>query len=114
MRFMQRLKLKLSKWLGVPTLLTEVITLRREVATLRRQVGDATLLAVDVGFKDPTVAIIVSRLNGGAVRMIPLDIKNVLELRDLVAELKRRYAPGRMEFDAPPGMAALTLRDFLG
>lgn len=77
----------------------------RQVA--RKWLGlDESFMGVDLGFRDQSCIVIISRLKDGQVRIIDARFDSVLEIEHLVRELQYRYGiPDRNVFrDYPPGI----------
>lgn len=65
----QKLKNRVRRWLGLSDM----------------------FMGVDVGIKDESCIVIVSRLKGGQVRIIDCRLGNYVEIQRLVKELQARY-----------------------
>jgi len=59
---------------------------------IRRFLGlGPIIMGVDVGFKDESCIVIASRLKNGAVRIIDVRFKSIMEIERLVRELQEKY-----------------------
>ena len=85
-KFIMRLRWKIRKWLGLGEIFIGV-----DMAVSRR---------------DQSCVVVISRLNGGSVRIIDCQFENVHEMNRLVRELQQRYGVSSKEtfVDMPPGM----------
>ncbi len=52
--------------------------------------GDA-FMGVDIGFRDQSAIVVVSRLNDGTVKIIDCKFGSIVEIERLAAELQGRY-----------------------
>ncbi len=74
---------------------------------VRRWLGlGEAFIGVDVGVRDQSCVVVVSRLNNGAVRIIDCRFESVREIESLVRSLQQRYGiSSRDTFaDVPMGM----------
>lgn len=93
-RFKNWLKAKLRHWL-------EIDELAREVTKLNQVMADLVNIGVDVHFKEPHMILIYSRLNGGQIREVRADFKDMRELMEFVREMKARFNTRSEIWDAP-------------
>lgn len=98
---MDWIRRKLRQWLGV-----EKNT--QDIKCLSELYGNLVNIGVDVHFKEPHMILIYSRLNGGQLRHIEADFKDLRQLDELVRELKARYRTDRETWDPPQGGMKLT------
>lgn len=91
---MKWLKNKIQSWLGI----TENF---REIKQLSELYADLTSIGIDVNFKEPHMILIFSKLNGGQIRHIECHFDNLMQLNKLAKELKQRYKPKHIYWDAP-------------
>ena len=96
-RFKNWLKAKLRHWL-------EIDELTRGVTKLNQVTADLVNIGVDVHFKEPHMILIYSRLNGGQIREVRADFKNLKDLDRFVKELKSRFNTRSEIWDAPPSV----------
>lgn len=94
---MNWIKRKLRQWLGVEKN-------AQDIKCLNGLYGNLVNIGVDVHFKEPHMILIYSRLNGGQLRHVEADFKNLRDLDDFVRELKARYRTDRETWDTPRGM----------
>ena len=74
---------------------------------VRRWLGlGESFIGVDMGYRDQSCVVVVSRLNNGAVRIIDCRFESVREMENLVRVLQQRYGiPNKSTFvDMPHGM----------
>lgn len=72
---------------------------------IRRWLGlGETFIGVDLGMRDQSAIVIVSRLNGGSVRIIDAYFDNQMDMERLVKELQQRYGVNARDVfrDYPP------------
>lgn len=93
------LKRKLREWLGVDQ---DVLTLKTHIDNLYELNKDLVSIDVDVHFKNPHMILIYTRLNGGQLRHVEADFKDIKELTNFVRDLKRRFHTTRGIYDSPP------------
>ena len=100
------IKHKICRWLGVSSL-------EDRVTKLEQIVGDGTTAAIDAPYRsqENTQIIIASRLGGGYVRILDIQLRDITELRDIVRSLHSRYAAQHYFVDGPPVVREY-LRDF--
>ena len=86
---MRWIKKKLQDWLGI----TEIIE------------GPVVGMGVDVSctMREPHMIMVFTKLNGGSVRFIPVNVGSSRELEDMVKSLKVQYGIREVHYDAPPG-----------
>ena len=96
-RLINRLSLKLRAWLGIERN-TEIIYKHDKL------LDDLVHIGVDVHFKEPHMILVFSKLNGGQIRHIKADFKDLRELRLFVQEMKERYKTKHTTWDLPPAM----------
>lgn len=99
---MKWLKNKLTNWLGIDALDSQVHDLESRVDVLEQQLKDATATALDVHFKSNTIVIVASKLKGGQVRIIDADFHDYVHMQDWV-----KWAIPKATFeiqDTPPGI----------
>lgn len=89
------LRNKLRQWLGIERN-SEVIYKQDKL------LNDLVHIGVDVHFKKPHMILIFSKLNGGQIRHIDADFKDIHELRQFVQEMKERYKTTHTTWDLPP------------
>lgn len=94
---MEWLKRRLRKWLGVDKLATENMLLTQTIENLVN-------IGVDVHFKSPHMILIYSKLNGGQLRHIDADFKDIRDLQRFVGDLKARFRTNIDTWDTPPQM----------
>jgi hypothetical protein len=94
------IKNKLRKWLGVESQESHI----RRLEVLTR---DLVSIGVDVHFKEPHMILIYSRLNGGQIREIRADFRDIRELQQFVEELRNRFNTRTVTYDRPRGMEHL-------
>lgn len=106
---MKWLKEKLRKWLGVQYNQDQIIYLRGKYNILENRTSDIFEMGIDVHFKSPHMILIFSRVNGGQIRHIDIDIKDFRELQKITEELKYRYGLREKEpfWDTPPQLSNL-------
>lgn len=95
---MDWLKRKLRKWLGLDK---DVQLLKTDLKNLEDTMKDLVNIGVDVHFKEPHMILIYSRLNGGQLRHIDADFKNLKDLDLFVCELRGRFNTSRETWDVP-------------
>lgn len=81
----QRLINMLSNWLGL-------VEMRRDIDRVRKDVNAASAIGVDVSFYDTTQIIIVSKVQGGQVRIIPVSLNNLKQIEECVKSIENRYS----------------------
>lgn len=94
---MNWIKNKLRKWLGVESQESHI----RRLEVLTR---DLVSIGVDIHFKEPHMILIYSRLNGGQIREIRADFRDMRELQQFVEGLKVRFNTSSVTVDRPMGM----------
>lgn len=85
---------KLRKWLGVEQNETDI-------ETLNRLYSDLVSIGIDIHFKNPHMILIFSKINGGQIRHIDADFKDLRELNDFARWLKEKYQTREICWDAP-------------
>lgn len=107
----RKLLRKIKTWLGITKLEKEIEQLHRDQDALERKLRsldkwtkDVTGMGIDVHFKEPHMILIFTRMGGGQIRHIPVDLQNMRDLNDLVKELKYRYRVVKPFWDCPPHM----------
>ena len=88
-KFILKLKRAIRKWLGL---------------------GES-FIGVDMGYRDQSCIVVVSRLNNGQVRIIDSRFESIAEMERLIRDLQQRYGISERETfrDYPAGMKR---RDF--
>lgn len=91
------LKNKIRKWLGI-------LGIEQEIRDNTRMIKDLVEIGVDVNFREQSTVIILSKLKGGQVRLIPSYFKDMNEMEQLVKGLKASYNTTKDAiFDMPFG-----------
>lgn len=90
------LKNKIRKWLGIDEN-------ESEIKRLEKLYSDLVSIGIDVHFREPHMILIYSKLNGGQLRHIPVDIGNIPQLEKIVRELKEMYGTTVETWDYPKG-----------
>lgn len=100
------LRRKLRKWLGITNIEAKVIDNRAflgsRIVNLEHLCSDLVNIGVDVHFKSPHMILIYSKLNGGQLRHIDVNFRDLKELRDCVEELQYKYNTRDAIYDMPP------------
>lgn len=99
---MKWIKRKLRKWLGVESNTEDIESSRIGIAVLDTLYADLTNIGIDVHFKSPSMILIFSQINGGQIRHIEADFKDLRELNRVAHDLKQQYRPRNIFYDAPP------------
>jgi hypothetical protein len=104
---MNWLRDKLRKWLGIARNLEliryneqAIRTNEKEIAYNQVVTKNLASIGVDVHFKEPHMILIYSKLNGGQLRHISAEFKDLQELNQFVKELKFRYNTDKVTLDA--------------
>lgn len=95
---MEWLKRKLRKWIGLDG---DVESLKANMKSLENTMQDLVSIGVDVHFKEPHMILIYSRLNGGQLRHIDADFKDIRDLDEFVRALRDRFKTSRETWDVP-------------
>ena len=85
-------------------------TLDHRINRLEELYKDLVSIGVDIHFKEPTMILIYSELNGGYIKHIPVKFESMVELHKFIQELKYRFNTDRVFVDPPAGFRG---RDFL-
>ena len=93
---MEWMRNKLRKWLGIQQNETNIANLDHRLCGL-------TTMGVDVHFKSPHMILIFSKINGGQIRHVDADFKDLRELNDFTKQLKEKYRPKDIFYDVPHG-----------
>jgi hypothetical protein len=101
---MKWLRRKILKWLKV-----DLDHLESRYQRLDSLYKDLVNIGVDVHFKSPHMILIYSSLNGGQIKEVQADFKNLKELRSFVQELKFRFNTRVDCWDKPPGYSSWIL-----
>ena len=106
---MKWLKNKITKWLGIEEDRIniscnrgDIIELRKEMRFMKDVYSNLVNIGVDVHFREPSMILVYSKLNGGQLRHIPAKFENLKELNDFVQLVKAEYNAKDVIFDAPP------------
>jgi len=94
------LKRWLQRWLGMDKLAAEN-------ARLLALYKDLVSIGIDVHFKEPAMILVYSRLNGGQIKEIRADFKNLKELDRFVKQLKHQFNTTNTTWDTWPGAKEL-------
>ncbi len=94
---------RLRNWLGIELLKYEVGLQLSEIKELKKLYSNLVSIGVDVHFKEPHMILIYSKLNGGQLRHIEADFKDLRELQHLVNVLKDKYRAREATYDTPFG-----------
>lgn len=86
-KLIMKLKRGIRKWLGL---------------------GES-FIGVDMGYRDQSCIVVVSRLNNGQVRIIDCRFESMVEMEHLVHDIQQRYGISERETfrDYPAGMKKL-------
>lgn len=97
---------KWRQWSGLAEEKDQRRALQTRVIQLERLYSDLVSIGVDVHFKEPHMILIYSKINGGQLRHIEADFKDLCELNEFTRHLRERYnASSRAEtWDLPPNM----------
>lgn len=76
--------------------------LSKQMNVTDQRTKDLVSIGVDVHFKEPHMILIYSKLNGGQLRHISVDLKDIRELRDLIANIEYTYGTNKTTWDTPP------------
>lgn len=80
---------KLRHWLGINSQSIDIAGLSNDVSRIEKISRDATITAADVHMKHETFIIVASRLNGGYVKIIPMDFDGINNLRGWIKTCTR-------------------------
>lgn len=101
----------IQHWLDISDMQISIQHLNRrsneavdDINKLDRRTTDLVSIGVDVHFKEPHMILIYSRLNGGQIREISADFRDMRELQQFVEELKNRFNTRMVTVDRPMGM----------
>lgn len=104
---MSWLKRKIREWLGVEDQVERLFasdrSLNKQLQWLGELTHDLVSIGVDVHFKEPHMILIYSRLNGGQIREIRADFRNVQDLNEFVKQLQARFNTDSVVWDKPHG-----------
>lgn len=103
-RFKAWIKVKVQQWLGIIEMDLRIRDARNDISRIDRRTTDLVSIGVDVHFKEPHMILIYSRLNGGQLREIRADFKDMRELQQFVEELKNRFNTRFVTVDRPQGI----------
>ncbi len=98
------IKNKLRKYLGINEVNKKITSLNHRINYLSTQYKDLVSIGIDVHFKSPHMILIYSKINGGQLKHIDVNFKDLQELLKLVKELKERYNTKVTTYDVPPSM----------
>lgn len=86
---------RLRKWLGLNDLEQRVTNMHHancdSINLLAGQLAKQVSMGIDPGFRDDSMIIIMSRLNGGKVKVIDAHVDNLKDLRHLIEALEKEY-----------------------
>ncbi len=88
------IKRKIRGWL-------EIHHMAHEIEVMKKLHSDLVAIGVDAHFKEESMIIIFSHLNGGQVRHIPARFDNIRDLGRFVEHLKCTFRTDRVFVDAP-------------
>lgn len=97
------LKRKWREWSGLAEEEEARRILQTRVIQLERLYSNLVSIGVDVHFKEPHMILIYSKLNGGQLRHIEVDFKNMQELDIFTKHLREKYRTQIETRDLPYG-----------
>ena len=99
--YQNRFRLWLYCWLNIDYIAKSVRTNEKIVCAVDARTRDLVHIGVDVHFKSPHMILIYSKLKGGQLRHIDVDLKDMNHLHTAVREIKQRYGTRKEIWDTP-------------
>jgi len=99
---MNWLRNKFRCWLGIERNADIIYSHEKDIAILNGTIKNLVNIGIDVHFKSPHMILVYSKLNGGQLRHIDADFKDLRELQRFVTELRNRFKTDYTTWDAPP------------
>lgn len=103
------LKNKLREFLGIDSLVLEIKkTLSEKERSILHHVDvlhqNLTGIGIDVNvMRDPTTIVIISKLNGGQVKIVETGINDQRHLRSVIEQIEAMYGNNNKVYDKPRG-----------
>lgn len=97
----------IKKKLGIFSLEARLSKAEGRVELLEKQLANSLEIGVDIHMKTPHMILIWSSLNGGMIKHIETNIKDMRALREMIKEIKNTYGCRNVTFDAPRGMRCI-------
>jgi hypothetical protein len=98
------LKRKLRKFLELDKLEHNVVRAENNIDVLQERTENLFNMGVDVHFKSDHMILIYSKLNGGQIRHIDVDVKDMRHLKHICDSLKSAYGIRQTFYDVPYGV----------